>query len=363
MRFSVGSSRRLNGCLIAAITLVAGCAHGEALDFRNQPESGPFDPGPPVVLTLNLLEDQYPSWLPDGSGILYSYIPDPTGSRDRCLGLLPAGGGQITETMCYRRDNADDSTDVIVQATARTSHEIAWLEQHNLRSRRVPDYGGIVIGTLVDGAPTTRVVSLPYVAASGSIHATVTDLRWLSAQQLAYIGNDIIVRAPCIGCRPDTVVVAKEVMLVNRQGGPPQILSGSEQTTSIWPTADSTGLYYTLGGDSRVYRRSLAGGAPAVIHDFGSAGIARDISVVGNRLAAIVGGNVSYGSEPLIPLRQIDSGGTLVTVDLDSGAEQVRSILGTCFRRAVLSPTAATVVVEAVDERSPNPDLLLFTVP
>jgi hypothetical protein len=349
--------------LCGVLLLASACAHEESFESNYTPLAGPLEPGPPVIIARSALEDQFASWLPDGSGILYSYIPDPDGPRDRCLGLLPPGGGQIYRSRCYRLDLANDSTDVLGESAARSAEEVAWVEQHNLAGRLVPDYGAITVGALSEAAQAQRLVTFPYVAASGSVHATATSLRWLSATQLAYIGNDIVVRALCKMCRPDTVIVAKEVMLLDRRGGPPQVLAGSEQTTSIWPTADGTGLYYTLGGDTRVWRRAVAGGTPEMVHDFGPAGIVRDISVAGNRLSAIVGGNVSYGPEQNIPLRQIDSGGNLATVNLTTGEATVLQIEKVCFRRPALSPSGHAVVVEQVDSTGPNPNLLLYPLP
>ncbi|MBA3553545.1 MAG: hypothetical protein H0W29_02120, partial [Gemmatimonadales bacterium] len=45
-------------------------------------------------------------------------------------------------------------------------------------------------------------------------------------------------------------------------------------------------MLYTLAGDSRVYRHTLSSDLVQVTHDFGAAGIARDVHLVGNRLAA-----------------------------------------------------------------------------
>lgn len=346
---------------------VSACAHGESFEYQFHPEQGPLEPGAPVLLTRSALEDQFAGWLPDGSGILYSYIPDPQGSRDRCLGLLPPTGGQIFRSRCYRADLDGDSTDVLGVAAAQSAEDVVWVEQHNLAGRLVPDYGAIAIGGLNDAVASRRLVALPYIAPSGSVHATLTNLHWLSSTQLAYIGSDIVVRALCKGCAPDTVIVGKEVMLLNPNGGTPQPLTpelaGTAEVTSIWPTPDGAGLFYTLGGDTRVWRRALAGGTPELVFDFDSMGVARDVSIAGDRLAAVVGGNVSFGSETSIPLRQIDSGGNLATVNLTTGDATVLEFRKTCYRRPVLAPSGNALVVERIDSTSPNPNLLLYPLP
>jgi hypothetical protein len=104
-------------------------------------------------------------------------------------------------------------------------------------------------------------------------------------------------------------------------------------------------LYYTLGGDARIYRQELSSGAVSVVHDFGSAGIARDVHVVGNRLAAVVGGRVAFAIDSAIGPTQWDSGGELHVVSLQDGTDMTVPGPG-LFRRPQLSPSGAQIVAE-----------------
>lgn len=361
-----GARRRKRGHwpLILAL-FAAGCSHGEPLDHQQQFEDIPHQPTSPTRLTLSPDDDLFPAWLPDGSGILYSYEPENNDLSDRCLGVLPAGGGQRLAKRCHLADRDNDSTNVYFQPAPRPDGMIAWLEQHSLGSRLVPDYGALVLGDLNERVTPRRLWPVPYVASSGNLHATILNLRWLSATQLGYIGADVLLRSPCQGCPIDSVVIAREVMLLGTDGSAPVPLPNSAETTSIWPTADSAGLYYTVAGDGRVYRRPLAGGAADTVYDFSAFGIARDVSVVGNRLAAIVAGSVQYGFEPLLGMRQIDSGGVLMTVDLSSGAIAAYDTATSRFRRPVVSPDGRSIVAEGVRRTGPNrrPDLWRFQVP
>jgi hypothetical protein len=86
-----------------------------------------------------------------------------------------------------------------------------------------------------------------------------------------------------------------------------------------------------------------------MVHDFGSAGIARDVRVVGRRLVAVVGGHVATGIDPVLGPTQWDSGGALHLVDLDTGTD--RELAGFLFfhlffRRPALSPSGDHIVVE-----------------
>ncbi|HWA16271.1 MAG TPA: hypothetical protein VG817_07555 [Gemmatimonadales bacterium] len=349
--------------VVAILLLAAGCSHGDALSTAFNGDKGPLDPGPPVRLTYSAREDQYAGWSLDGQGIVYTFVDAASRSGDRCLALLPPGGGQATVTRCGGTDGADDSTDTFIDAAEVQADRYAWVELHTLRGRILPDYGAIMLGALQQGSLPVKLTTLPYVAPSGNVHLSASNLRRLSPAQLAYIGVDLVPRSPCQGCKPDTLVVWHEVMLLNTTGGPPVPLANSDQTSSIWPDAAGTGIYYTVTGDSRVFHRTLAGGAGDMVHDFGAEGIARDVSVSGDRLVAVVGGRITYGFDPLIgaPL-QFDSGGRLFTVNLSSGDEQELFLANTRFRRPAIAPGGQSVVAEGVDTTTTNrqPDLWLF---
>jgi hypothetical protein len=108
-------------------------------------------------------------------------------------------------------------------------------------------------------------------------------------------------------------------------------------------------VYYTLAGDSRVYRQLLSTGAVVQVHDFGPAGIARDVHVVGTQLTAVVGGRVHFMDDPTRGPTQWDSGGVVHVVDLNDGSEVILDSppQPSLFRRPRLSPSGTAIVVEA----------------
>ena len=54
-------------------------------------------------------------------------------------------------------------------------------------------------------------------------------------------------------------------------------------------------------------------------HDFGPAGIARDVHVAGGRLTAVVGGRVMFSLDPSSARCSGTAGGVVHVVDLASG--------------------------------------------
>jgi hypothetical protein len=114
-------------------------------------------------------------------------------------------------------------------------------------------------------------------------------------------------------------------------------------------------IYYTLNGDPRVYRQALSTGAVTVVHDFGVAGAARDVHVVGSSLAAVVGGRIAYGVNPAFGPTAWDSGGVLHLVDLQTGEDVILDPAG-LYRRPQISPTGSALVAEGYP-------LILTTLP
>lgn len=356
--------RRLLLLLLALSPGMLACRHAEAIASGSPiVNEDPFDPDQPIRLTFNEGEDLAPSWLPDGSGLLYSFWEPSRTRDDRCIGIMPVTGGQVIHHRCPANDPRGDSLDLFVEPAIGPDGRIAWVEQHSVLDHEIPDRGALVLGDLDPSATPTRLVTLPFVSPSGAISMTATHLRWLSSTRLTYIAADLLIRAICYGCKMDTVPVSHDIMLLDlASGGPPTVVPGTQYATSVWPTADSSGIYYTIGGDTRVWTRSLAGGPASIVHEFLNGTIVRDVSVVGNRLAAVVGGRVNFGYEFALGVRQIDSGGVLTTVDLASGTSQSHAN-SRSFRHAILSPDGRSLVAEEIQPPARRPELWLFRFP
>ena len=92
-----------------------------------------------------------------------------------------------------------------------------------------------------------------------------------------------------------------------------EIASGVAVAPAVMPS--TTRLAGTPGSSAA----SLAGADVQIAHDFGAAGVARDVHVAGNRITAVVGGRVRLVPDPVLGPVQWDSGGVIHVVDLASG--------------------------------------------
>ncbi len=358
---------RWRTCRLAAGTLVAAaCTHAEPFRPGSVDNPDPHDPTLPIRLTLDPGADQYPSWLADGSGLLYSYEIGGPPDHDRCLGLLPPGGGSRRLEQCATGDLEHDSTNALLSTAGGPGALTAWVDVVGGRTLTGPQSGGIRAGRLGDQLGARLVQPLPYFAPGGLRHAMATSLAWLGDSAVVYVGNELVYPSACGTCKVDTVPVGREIMLlkVNRNPASLEIVPGTFEATSLALAPDDSLLYFTLAGDSRVLGRNLATGVVSVVHDFGGLGIVRDVSVTASALVAIVGGQVSYTNDPQYGPMQVDFGGDLYHLALGTGLITRLSEANRLARHPALSPDGTRVAVEITNPFVPGaPDLYLYSTP
>jgi len=114
------------------------------------------------------------------------------------------------------------------------------------------------------------------------------------------------------------------------------VVPGTDGATSVAVNDSGTAVYYTLGGDTVVYRRHFASGVVDTAYAFAAGAVPSDVRVRGVRLVAMVAGD-------------------LRVVDLQARSEVVIPGPGVAFAHPTLSASGRTVVVEgAVGSGAPD---------
>jgi hypothetical protein len=328
-------------CLVASVA----CSHTEPFANPSGSEE-PFDPGPPARLTLNSAHDGNPSWLADGSAILYSAQQLDRDDGDVCLAELPPTGGRQRRLLCDIPGDPE-STDAAQSVAASADGRLALLSAGN------GDIGGtspvfLELGLIptLDGLDAQRVRTLPFTPVGGSSQDYAGHLRWLTSETLVYLGQRFVTQRDCEDCPLDTLLVSTEVTMLDVADGTGTAVPGTELATGVAPVADGSAILFTLPGDPRIYRRILASGEVTVVHDFGVAGAARDLHAAGSRVAAVVGGRVAFSVDPGAGPVQWDSGGVLHLVELGGAGARALDTPGRLYRRPALSPDGTRIVAE-----------------
>jgi hypothetical protein len=334
---------------LLAIAATLGCGHTEPFSAPPFDRNQPFDPSPPVRLTLNRGPDRRPAWLADASGILYSTQLVGTRESDVCLGRLPASGGSQQQLTCALTPNSINLTDALESAASTADGRLAFVAATSNIGAGKPDAQSIALATVGDPVSRQSLQSVPYSIPGGRLHTGVSQIRWLGPNRLVFLGEAVTVLRPCQGCPLDTLRSGLDAVWLNVDGTPVALhaIPGTDYASGVSPGASEDEVYYTLNGDARVYREQLSTGTVTVVHDFGAAGFARDVHVVGDRMAAVVGGRVAFAVDPSLGPTQWDSGGVVHVVNLQDGSDMILDAPESGLsRRPQLSPSGSAVVAE-----------------
>ncbi len=326
-----------------ALAGLAACEHAQPFNAVSGEPNVPFSTAFPRQLTFSPSADLEPSWLPDGSGIIYTFARG-TADNDRCLAILPAEGGHQLRTMCHTPvvDDAD-STNTLWDPAVGPGGALAYVRESSLPGDLAPKSRELVVASLGAPDPGLVVVGFPYLGTDGQFRDDASHLHWIGADTLVYLAEQV--NYITSGVYADTVTIPLEIGLVDLTGAAPArtVVPGTANATSL--AVDSSGaLIYTLQGDTRVYRLPRPGGAAAVLYDFGSAGVPSEVQVSGTVLVAMIGGTLTTAT----------LGDTAVTVIPSPDPAQ-------SVRRPALSPSGARVVIELGGSRPA--DLWLLQVP
>ncbi|MDH4131096.1 MAG: hypothetical protein OEW53_06275 [Actinomycetota bacterium] len=331
----------------AAVLLLAACGHSDAFIPAPQGSDTPFDGLQPVRLTFSPDSDLTPSWSPDGSRLLYTFAVPNDPDRDRCVGVLPGGGGSRLDEKCPLTDINSDSTTVSRWPAEGPDNQMAWTEYQTFVGRVTPDRGAIRIGSFDPTDPGEPVRTLPYLAPSGLVHDVPTHLAWLSADELVYVANAATFARPCINCPFQEYLQGLEVVRLILHPAPATVVvvPGTTGATSLSAAPDGSGFYFTLAGDSQIHFHNVVSGLSAPVHDFGSLGVPEEASVYAGTLVARIG----------------DS---LATVVLATGSASVFSDTSWVLGAVRLAPDGSHVAAELAPASQPNLiDLYLLEVP
>ncbi len=296
--------RRARAAWGVALAVLASCEHAKPFGPADLGPNQPYSAGFPRRLTFNLLGDVQPAWLPADSGIIYS-VSMAGATNDHCLGILPPGGGHLERTICHPPSPGGDSTTALWVPAVSPAGYLAYVREVSRPGALAPDSTALVLASLTVPDPGRVLLRLPYTAPDGTLQSGLRDLRWLHEGTLVFLGGTVGYSFPPYPW--DTTFTPTEIMRLNVGGDStqPTVVPGTIGATSL-ATDSSDALYYTLAGDSRVYRRLEGAPSATVWYDFGAAGPASDLQVSGSVLVAVAGGepyrvNVVTGSRVAIP--------------------------------------------------------------
>ena len=343
-------SPRYRALLLAALPSlllgagVGGCGHTEVGSFDPGVRDTAFVAAEPLRLTYSPDLDRTPSWSTSPGRILFSFVKSTTsrGLPKGCVGDLPASGGSRGWELCDTDAQRADSSTINLWPALRTDGVVALVRQRWPILGLSPYYSDLAIRPADPKLVPVKFLPIPYFF-NGRSQQGVAFLQWLDATHLVWLGEGVI------RSTNDNVESGYEILIGEPTLGYPAgltVVPGTNYASSVARGGNGDTLYYTLGGDSLVYRRTLSTGDVDTVYNFGALGIARDIQVKQGRLTAVVGGAVTWGAHATLGMAQYDNGGPIYAVDLPAGVPVLVSQSLDQYRHPVLAPDGGHVVAE-----------------
>jgi hypothetical protein len=310
------------------LVAVTACAYDAPWTPKPYGPDTPFDPGSPGRVTINVGVDRTPAWLPGDSALLYSV--ERTGDHDRCLGVLSARTWTLRRTLCHGGVARDSIVDAFEWPGVRSGSLAFQWGQWAVTGVR-PMTRRLMVAA-IDRWDHGRVLLefLPYGAGLEYVDG-VRNLQWLSDTSLVYVHEQMHVY---FGRPPDppvwdTVFAVLDVERIDFGSSVPvvTVVPGTAGATSLAVNDSATAIYYTLPGDSLVYRLPLDAAVASIAYAFPGGVFPMDVQVRGERLVAA-------------------EAGELHLVDLQALTDSVVTGPGVAFSHPALSRDGHLIVVE-----------------
>lgn len=254
--------RRVVPVVLAPVVLLAtACSHSEPPSFIPPDPDGPFSTTPPFRITFSPGDDGAGEYSEDGRSIVYTYAVAGRHDRDRCLGVMPAGGGTRIYEKCETRLAYNDSTDWITSGALAADGRLLYLHATSRTNAQVPTTVQLF---LADTGSTDRRLLLTFPVPIGAVPTWLADVRWSGASGFTALAQQFTV-VPLGGAARDTTFIPIAVARgsITPQGATLQLIAGTEGATSYAVSSDGSQISFTRGG-TELFIVPAAGGTATV---------------------------------------------------------------------------------------------------
>lgn len=331
----------------ALLLLAAACGHSDPFEATPTLVDGPFSEAAPVRLTYNSFTDSAASLTEDGSAILYLYSAG--GNGDRCIGVLPRGGGTQRWRLCDDRPERADSAKSFSAPALGADGRLLYLQALSRRGRQTPDVTTLWLADSARPFVRRALLSLP-ASVDGSGVSWLTEAVWTGPSSFVARAGLLNVAQGCTGCPYDTTITASRLVrgTITSTGAALTPIPGGEGAT-VWSLAEAGATLVTVSAGT-VVRLPAAGGTPTLV-----AAIPRSGAVTGLHCA---GSDCVMTQLVVRPLPAVGTDTWFYRVRLNpAGIESLRLETGNWAGPRLL-PTGGDVVVQS--STGPSRDLYLF---
>jgi len=352
------------------ILLASGCGHSEPFAGATQPPlDGPLVASAPVRLTYDDGMDHVATFSPDGMTLLYSAQPLLTHDRDRCIGLMPSGGG-TRQALCRVDAVGSDTTDAFEHAALSVDGSLLYGAFTSRIGALLADRGALRLGTVAAPWPGLALLNTPTTVAGLSFDHLGT-IRWLSSGTFFVVATDqTLIGNPSASGKFDTLTIGIGLLRgdLTGSGAVFTAIAGADSTNSFDFSAAKDSIYFTRQDDASLYVMPIGGGTRRSVYTDALPGVRRvvrdpvrvgaRIAVVGQNFPTRINDRLVYvtGLEPASAITLVrPSDGTATTL-VAVGSTPPPSSQGAvaAFGALAASPDGCRLIVEHRILKSPT---------
>lgn len=338
----------------ALLFLAAACGHTEPYTTAPINSDGPFAGAAPARLTYNSFTDSAASLTADGQGLMYLYTGFANG--DRCIGLMPTGGGSRRWELCDTRFEAADSGKSYSAAALNSDGQLLYLSALARRGRDAPDRTTLWLADSALPFQRRALISFP-INVGGQGLSWLTDAQWTGPESFIARAGLLSVAKACDRCPLDTTVVPAGIVrgAITPTGATLSFVPGAESPDVVSLAEDGSSLVF-IRGFTEVRRVASAGGASSLVGTLPTSARVTGLSCRGsNCVVTQLNGTVTQLGGTVIG----SADGTRVyRIRLATNAIDLLTTVPGLWAGPVLLPTGGDVVMQA--STTPTRDLYLF---
>lgn len=331
----------------AFLLLAAACGHSEPYTTTPTNTDGPFGAAVPTRLTYNSFTDSAASLTADGQGLMYLYTGFANG--DRCIGLMPAGGGSRRWELCDTRFEAADSGKSYSAAALSSDGQLLYISALARRGRDAPDRTTLWLADSALPFQRRALISFP-INVGGQGVSWLTDAQWTGPDNFIARAGLLSVAKECDRCPLDTTVVPAGMVrgTITATGATLSFVPGAE-SPEVMALAENGGVIVFMRSFTEVLRVPATGGTPTLVAALPTSARVTGISCQGSECVITqLGGTVGGGGE----------GTRIYRIRLATNAVDLLTTVAGRWAGPVLLPTGGDVVMQA--STTPTRDLYLF---
>lgn len=232
------------------LILTAACGHSDPFITAGVDQQGPFETATLSRLTFNSDADYFANWTADGKGILYTFRDPGRVDRDRCMAMLPAGGGTRLFTLCDDRPGHADSAETIASGALSTDGKLLYLVGASLPVNQIPARVTLFLADTATPFNRQALLSLPVQLGGGLSPNWLGNITWVAADQFVAMAQEITVVPSCINCAlRDTVFNQLAVVrgTITSSGATLQTIAGTESSRSFSVAENRSSIAFVQG--------------------------------------------------------------------------------------------------------------------